>query len=303
VSLADGEPALAFARRVGQWYASLTPLVRHDSGHVRNASGSDRRASDAAGHPFDPGRQASDIAADAESEPSLGGQLLYAGTLDEPGRALVVAANIAGAASLAATADAAAQKQAVRDGIVDFLVNSLDEALRILKNEIRKRGTVAVCAALPPEAVETEMHERGVEPDLVRSGTFPGLFPGTPNELESASFGRLEIVPAASDADQVLLAWRVGFASAVWLPKLDALADECLTTSDASAKRWLRLAPRYFGRLTAGAHVLPCDPALADRFIGLVQAAIGRAEITVPVEIDLVSGSSHAHHRFEPPGV
>jgi urocanase-like protein len=293
VSFADSEPAFAFARVVGLWYSSLTPLVRHDSGHVSPAPGSVSQAADSVGHPSNPGRQASDI----ESEPSLGGHLLYAGTLDEPGRALIVAANIAGAASLAATADPAAQKQAIRDGIVDFLVNSLDEALRILKNEIRKRGTVAVCVALPPELVESEMRARGVAPDLVRKGAFGRLS----SDPVSAGSSDREIVPASSDANQVLLAWRVGTASAVWLPKLDAMADACLTASDASAKRWLRLAPRYFGRLTAGAHVLPCDPARGDRFIGLAQAAIARAAIPVPVEIDLVSGNSHAHHRFEPP--
>ena len=88
-----------------------------------------------------------------DPEPSLGGKLLYAGQLDEEARALLVAANIAGAASLAASADAAARKQFMRDGVVDFLVTSLDEALRILKNEIRKREPVAVCVALEPETV------------------------------------------------------------------------------------------------------------------------------------------------------
>ena len=63
-----------------------------------------------------------------DTEPSLGGKLLYAGELDAEARALLVAANIAGAASLAASADAAARKQAMRDGVVDFLVTSLDEA-------------------------------------------------------------------------------------------------------------------------------------------------------------------------------
>jgi urocanate hydratase len=102
----------------------------------------------------------------AERETGLGGKLFYAGELDGEGRALVVAANIAGAASLVATADRAAQKQAIRDGVADCLVNSLDEALRILKNQLRKRETVAVCLGLAPEAVEREMLERGVLPDL-----------------------------------------------------------------------------------------------------------------------------------------
>src|SRR5947209_11758122 len=77
------------------------------------------------------------IPAEGSDEPDLAGRLLYAGQMDEDGRALIVAANIAGAASLCATSDQQQQKQAVRDGVVDFLVTSLDEALRILKNEIR----------------------------------------------------------------------------------------------------------------------------------------------------------------------
>jgi len=92
--------------------------------------------------------------AGSDAEPNLGGKLLYAGELDQEGRALIVAANIAGAASLTATAGSAAQKQAIRGGIIDFLVTSLDEALRILKNEIRKRETVTVCVTAATAAVE-----------------------------------------------------------------------------------------------------------------------------------------------------
>ena len=106
----------------------------------------------------------------AHPETALGGTLFYAGEPDGEGRALLVAASIAGAASLAATGDRAAQKQALRDGVADFLVNSLDESLRILKNQLRKRETVAVCVALAPVEVEREIEQRGVVPDLLRSG-------------------------------------------------------------------------------------------------------------------------------------
>ena len=40
----------------------------------------------------------------------------------------------------------------MRDGVIDFLVTSLDEALRILKNEMRKRTAVAVCVVQDSEA-------------------------------------------------------------------------------------------------------------------------------------------------------
>jgi len=216
------------------------------------------------------------------SEPGLGGKLLYAGELDRQGRALLVAGNIAGAASLAATADAAAGKQAVRDGVADFLVTSLDEALRILKNEIRKRETVAVCVALAPEAVEREMLERGVLPDL--------LPPGFSRASRfSMSFGRgvRQIELAAPEDNQTLLTWDVAAAPAQWLPKLDSIALGCLDPSDGAARRWLRLAPRYLGRLAQGIRVLYCEREASREFVARVQAGVRCGEIGVEVRISL----------------
>ncbi|MGA3080069.1 MAG: hypothetical protein ABSD44_01660 [Terracidiphilus sp.] len=210
-----------------------------------------------------------------DSQPGLGGTLLYAGELDAKARALMAAANIAGAASLAVSADATAAKQAVRDGVTDFLVTSLDEALRILKNEIRKRQTVAVCVALTPETGEAdfarEMAERGVLPDLARP-----------------------VEGAALQEDEALLAWRVSAAPALWLPKLDAIALECLEgeagpARAGSSRRWLRLAPRYLGRLGQGLRLLRCNWETAARFQKQVQERVESGEIGVPVEIQWVS--------------
>jgi len=196
-------------------------------------------------------------------EPELGGRLFYAGEVDGAGRALLVAANVAGCASLAATSDAMAQKQAIRDGVADFLVNSLDEALRILKNEVRKRETVAVCMAAAPETVEQEMQERGVIPDLLRKNALRGFSEG-------------------------VLWWRVDSAPAQWLPKLDAMAMQCLGEGAdfeiRLARRWLRQAPRYLGRLAHGWRVLRCDADVAKGFIARVESAAKSGEIAVGVE-------------------
>jgi hypothetical protein len=228
-------------------------------------------------------------AADADSspdrEPELGGRLLYAGELEGEGRALVVAGNIAGAASLAATADATAQKQAIRDGVADFLVTSLDEALRILKNEIRKRETVAVCVARTPDAVEREMLERGVLPDLLRPG-----FSGGPR---SSFFGEgvHEITLATPGESEALLTWSVAAAPAQWLPKLDAIALDCLSLESSpagwAARRWLRLAPRYLGRLAQGMRALCCEPETAKEFVARLQLAVDRGEIGVEARVSL----------------
>ena len=217
-----------------------------------------------------------------EQEPSLGGKLLYAGELGPLGRALLVAGNIAGAASLAATADVAAQKQAIREGVADFLVNSLGEALRILKNEVRKREAVAVCVAAAPDVVEQEMLERGVSPDLlpprVDAAAMPAFLP-LPR--------RIELAPNPG----IVVTYRAASAPAQWLPKLDAIALDCLTTSGdrqaAAARRWLRLAPRYLGRMAQGLRVFSSRAEAAETFRTRVQSAMDRNEIGVEVEVRL----------------
>ncbi len=82
--------------------------------------------------------------------PELGGSLLVYVGLDRSGIALAIAANIAGAASLGVEPELARAKAAIRSGACDFLVNTLDEALRILKNEIRRKKAVSVVLAGVP---------------------------------------------------------------------------------------------------------------------------------------------------------
>jgi urocanate hydratase len=76
------------------------------------------------------------------------------------------AVSIAGGATLAIEADAVAVKSAMRRGELDFVVNTLDEALRALKNEIRLRRPLSVGLIAEVSAVLSEMAERGVLPDL-----------------------------------------------------------------------------------------------------------------------------------------
>jgi hypothetical protein len=237
-----------------------------------------------------------DAARAENAEPALGGMLLYAGELDAEGRALLVAGNIAGAASLAATAELAAQKQAIRDGVADFLVTSLDEALRILKNQIRKHETVAVCVGAAPQAVEQEMLERGVLPDLLRPSE--ELSPQSPFVLQGA-----RPIPAPTPMkDSILLTWRVAAAPALWLPKLDAIALDCLRLESSPAasagRRWLRLAPRYLGRLAQGVRLLRCNREFAADFIEEVRDRVERGEIGVPVEIQVSDRGVWDRHSF-----
>jgi hypothetical protein len=228
-------------------------------------------------------------------EPGLGGKLLWVGELDDSGRALVVAGNIAGAATLTATADVNAQKQSVRDGIVDFLVMSLDEGLRILKNEIRKRQTVAVCVGAAFEVVEREMVERGVQPDLFREGVIVAV---ERHRMSRESAGDPELDPMGMEA---LVIWRVDAAPAPALPKLDAIALDCLEARAEFARRWIRLAPRYVGRLAHGVHLLISDREFAASFVERVREQERRGEIGFQGQIRVTYAGGSEENNFSLP--
>jgi hypothetical protein len=199
----------------------------------------------------------------------LGGKLLFIGELDDEGCRLVRAANIAGAASLSVSADVARQKQAIHDGVVDFLVTSLDEAVRILKNEIRKRQPVAVCVAAEPDSLAAEMAGRGIAPDLHR--------PSKP------------ISPIHPDApeDRVLVAWSVSSAPARWLPRLDELALECLGQDARAARRWIQQAPRYLGGLAREFRLVSASRDFGPRFVERVRERSAAGEIGASGQIQV----------------
>jgi urocanate hydratase len=246
----------------------------------------------------------------ADPESGLGGSLFYAGEMDEQGRALVVAANIAGAATLVASADLATQKQAIRDAIADFLVTSLDEALRILKNQLRKRETVSVCVAMPPAEMEREMNERGVRPDLLRRDVpiaplhqalvETGIEAGIAAGIEA----RVGQEGAQDDTDlaaiSALVVWQADSTRRQDLATLDAIALECLDANDWPSRRWLRLAPRYLGRRLQDLHLLRTNQEFAARFAEHVTARVERGEIVFPYEIRSYVRGLEERHCFEP---
>jgi hypothetical protein len=216
-----------------------------------------------------------------DPETGLGGKLLYAGEPTPSGCRLLRAAAIAGAASLTASADSAALRAGLREGAVDFVVNSLDEALRILKNEIRRRQPVAVGVSLPPASVEREMQERGVVPDLTESA--------------------VARMAGGKEPEGALLVWSVAASPSLWLPRLDALAAASLDPSETAARRWLRLAPRYLGRLAQGVRLMRCREESAARFLGELRLRTESGEIAVETEVRQEIGGRISRHRFTPP--
>lgn len=101
----------------------------------------------------------------------LSGKLVVSGGMGGMGGAQPLAATLNGAAFLGIEVDPERIKKRLKTGYCDVMVNNLDEALRILKNAVRKReatsvGLVGNCADLVPE-----LAKRGVVPDLLTDQT------------------------------------------------------------------------------------------------------------------------------------
>ncbi|HEY5212142.1 MAG TPA: hypothetical protein VIJ38_03880 [Acidobacteriaceae bacterium] len=100
---------------------------------------------------------------------SWAGKLVLACGAGSSGTGLAAAVSIAGGTTLVVDPDGAGVKAVFRGGGVDFVVNMLDEALRVLKNEIRKGRPLGVALVGAVQPVVTEMVERGVLADLLVS--------------------------------------------------------------------------------------------------------------------------------------
>jgi urocanate hydratase len=101
----------------------------------------------------------------------LAGKLIASGGMGGMGGAQPLAATLNGAAFLGIDADPERIKRRVKTGYCDVMVTDLDEALRILKNAVRKReaasvGLVGNCADVIPA-----LARRGVVPDLLTDQT------------------------------------------------------------------------------------------------------------------------------------
>ena len=101
----------------------------------------------------------------------LSGKLIVSGGMGGMGGAQPLAATMTGAAFLGIDVDPERIKKRLKTGYCDFMVTSLDEALRILKNAVRKKENVSVglvgnCADIIPE-----LAERGVVPDILTDQT------------------------------------------------------------------------------------------------------------------------------------
>jgi urocanate hydratase len=102
---------------------------------------------------------------------TLAGKFVVTGGMGGMGGAQPLAATLNGAAMLCIEVDPERIKRRLKTGYCDIMVNSLDEAVRILRNAVHEKAAVSVglvgnCAEVLPE-----MARRGIVPDLLTDQT------------------------------------------------------------------------------------------------------------------------------------
>jgi Urocanase Rossmann-like domain len=191
-----------------------------------------------------------------------GGSIILCCGLGLQGSALALASNIAGAVCLNIENDPNILRAAMRSGSCDFIVNTLDEALRAMKNEVRKRLPLSVGLQGNPTQVLDEILERGVSPQLVTDTSNDPLYAVTQRKLQSlgASVMDFDGRPTAEgnlDANTLLDAflshrhWHlrtVTFNAAAALRSFDSRALSSLQEGDQLRRSWLQAAPRILQR-------------------------------------------------------
>ena len=190
-----------------------------------------------------------------------------------------LAARIAGAASLLVCTEEAAARAAVRSGASDFLVagaTGFDEALRILKNELRRGCGIGVCLHATPEAAIEACVERGVQPDLLGSAA-PRLH---------ARGAALVTWSTQLAKRQSMLSWSVKSGPLAVMAALDAIATSLVAESDPLSRHWLQAAPPVLGRARQRTRLLPMETAEIETFVRAAQAVATATKLALHIEED-----------------
>jgi Urocanase Rossmann-like domain len=178
------------------------------------------------------------------------GSLILNIGLDDSGTALALASNIVGAACLTLEPNPILLRTALRLGACDFIVNTLDEALRTMKNEIRKHRPLSVGLGGNPEPLLAEILERGVLPQLFTTPTQTTI----PTQTEAAATFQsqgatiLTLEPAPPPPNPNWNLQTFPFQTPSELQTFDIQALNLLPPEDNLRCRWLQSAPRIFHR-------------------------------------------------------
>jgi urocanate hydratase len=191
--------------------------------------------------------------------PNWGGSLILNIGLSD--QAIPLASNIVGTVCLSLEQDPATARNALRTGACDFVVNTLDEALRAMKNEVRQHKALSVGLQGNQSQILQEILERGVAPQLVTNLPDPtdfqiqGATTFTPGEAATLLKSIIEQNQwTARDFPQL---------NPAALKSFDTHAAALL--NDDLRRTWLTAAPRLFPRETPPHRTLWLTPSEAEQ--------------------------------------
>src|SRR5271165_3064617 len=167
----------------------------------------------------------------------LAGKLVVSGGMGGMGGAQPLAATLNGAAFLGIDADPEQIKRRVKAGYCDVMVNDLDEALRILKNAVRKRQAASVGLAGNCAEVIPSLARRGIVPDLLTDQTIAHAPAGgyIPQGLDVSQAAELRRKDPEAYRQRALESIAKHVEGMLALHKLGSVTFECANGIRASA--------------------------------------------------------------------
>ena len=221
---------------------------------------------------------------------SMAGLLLACVGFGLEGAELALATTISGGTFLGIDPSTVHLKAAVRNGSCDFMVNTLDESLRVLKNELRKKKALSVGLLGDAAAILPAMIERGVQPDLVAdSGASERE---TARIYQPALLTFVERGAVQVDTHAAKYSHAAGFVEVLWtassladMRRMDDLALRELPADDSIRHRWLQHAPGCFHRQRPLQRVLGMHAEEVTRLAEAFQNAVSAGEIQSPATL------------------
>ncbi len=176
------------------------------------------------------------------------------------------------------------------------MVNTIDESLRVLKNELRKRTPLSAGLLGPPSEILSAMMERGVQPDLVAdttAGEAQGVGDFEPaSAFTSPALERMIERGAERMFAQAVEQGKPAVQEVSWtaanpadLARLDKIALDLLPTGDSIRRRWLEQAPGSFYRQRPLERVLDLDRAERENLLEAFKFAAAGSAFQPPASV------------------
>lgn len=244
--------------------------------------------------------------AEPPSSGALAGSLVLGVGFGQHGTELALATTLAGGVFLGIEPDTERLKVAVRNGSCDFMVNTLDESLRVLKNELRKRTPLSAGLLGVPDDILPAMVDRGVQPELV-ANTYAPEYPlglkgvyasptARPQDAATPADAALrrmvrrgakrvsaELTKSSENPSAIQVEWIA--ANPQDLRQLDRTAMDLLPKDDPIRFRWLQQAAGCFYRRRPLARVIGFDRTELENFLAASRRAAASSAFQAAITI------------------